>query len=254
VGLPTLRFRDPLSSAVRLKFRTALTIQFRVALVIIVTGFSFLLIQELSLSTAAAQSPDRNREPHGEMALLGSSIYIGHEAHVQLTIVTPGASKTAWQGEIVVTVPDYARVSKSSSGPSGGSTTIHLKVAPIAPGSAAPQDFWVIVSPESIGRFAEIKALVRMQPVSEEVSEIRYSKLIEQPLEIFPHVKPGEIQHCEGIDSQYCDEQYIFEDEFLQPVCSDLLCEPWGRYLIAYATIAGSLVARVFICQVVNKY
>lgn len=213
--------------------------------------FSITVVSESSaiplLAQSTDQQPDPYRAPRADLAMLDRSIHVNHPAHAQITVINPGSSDNNLEGQIIFDVPDYISIFSATGGASGGSAIISIPINPIAPGIAYPVDISVSASNDSIGSIPEIEATVELWPVGIESEEERSSRTTTMVFVELLQIKPGTQSDCVGIDSKFCDEKDFYDARFTEPLCTNLRCEPWGDFLIAYAAIAGTLMGIVTI-------
>jgi len=211
----------------------------------------YVAIQESSPTPILAQSAEQysevNIKPEAYLSMVNGSIHVGHPAKAQIVVTNSVANKSHLTGEIMVVVPNYITITHATSGPSGGSNFIQITLSPIAPGSAYPVDIFMNATSTAIGEVPIIKARVDMRFVGNESSEVPYSL----DLVTYVHIKPGTQRDCEGNKTRFCEEEDFYDARFSEPLCTNLRCEPWGEYLLAYAAIAGALMGVVTIRSVI---
>ena len=208
----------------------------------------------MSADTAKAQEPIPQLEfrepPSAKLDLLRDTITEGSPAHIQITIVNSKLNDVAVTGEVVLKLPNTLLAYSSTDGTTGGAATTHIDISnPIASGSSEAYDIWVQASPESPGTYTIIAEVTlfptdpdthipdKTSPSTKKIT-LRTSGSVVSPTKV----------SCFGQGSVECTSEAIEVD------CDELLCKPWGWFLIGYAAIASLMISVITVRSFITRY
>lgn len=187
--------------------------------------------------------------PSANLAVLRDEITEGVPAHIQITIINSNLNDVSVVGEIVLSLPNTLLAHSTTDGATGGATTNHIAITnPISSGTAETYDIWVQASPES-KRVYKIEAEVSMWPFDPE-SMVANKKHVHRE-----HLGPETGSVVSAPDSGWSGCVAIeCAPESLQVACNELLCKPWGWFLVGYAAIASLMISVVTVRSFVTRY